>query len=297
MTTDFLPGFQTHAHRDGAYRVEARIGGEGPPLLLLHGYPQSHAIWHRVAPGLTDRFQAICPDLPGYGASTGPAPDAENRAYSKRAVAKVLAGLMRDLGHERFGIVGHDRGARVGFRLALDFPERVSGFLSLDTVPTLAVWEAMDWRGAVDTFHWPLLAQPSPFAERLIGADPDFFVRHLLDDWAGHPERLNPLAVAHYLEAFRRPEVVAATSADYRAGATTDVADDEADRAAGKRLRCPVRLVWGEMYAAAGAASPLDCWRDWADEVDGFPLPCGHFIAEEEPERCAAAIRGFFNEG
>ena len=289
-----LEGFQHREIALGAYTLNVATGGDGPPLLLLHGYPQTQAIWHRVAPRLAERFTLVMPDLPGYGASTGPIPDLENLHYSKRAMAGVMVALMDHLGHERFCVAGHDRGGRVGYRLTLDHPDRVERYAALDIVPTLEVWEAMDWRSALAGYHWPFLAQTAPVPERMIGADPDFYITHLLERWAGGQDALEAEAVSEYVGQFHKPEVVAATCADYRAGATVDMEHDLADRAAGRMIGCPVLVVWGRDYSVAGDASPIEIWRRWADDVSEAPLDCGHFVAEEQPEACAEALGRFF---
>ncbi len=270
-----------------------RIGGEGPPLLLLHGYPQTHFIWHRVAPRLARSFTLVMPDLRGYGRSKGPQPDPEHRGYSKRRMAEDMAAVMERLGFARFGLAGHDRGGRVGYRLCLDHPDRVERFAALDIVPTLEVWDEMDWRRALGTYHWPFLAVPAPLPERLIGAEPEFFVRHLIQRWAGRADALDPEAVADYVAQFRNPAVIAATCEDYRAGAGIDREDDLADRVAGRKIQCPVLVIWGRGYSAS-AHSPAAVWRRWADHVEEAALDCGHFLAEEKPEACAEALVRFF---
>jgi haloacetate dehalogenase len=292
MEKPMFEGFQRRQIAIGDCSLAVVIGGDGPPLLLLHGFPQTHVIWHQVAPDLARDFTLVIPDLPGYGASRGPAPDAAHRKYAKRNTAAIMARLMTMLGHERFFLAGHDRGGRVGFRLALDHPARVMAYAALDIVPTLAVWEGMRWQQALATYHWQFLAVPSPVPERMIGHDPDFYIDHLIDRWAGDVTRLNPEARAAYRTAFRNPAVIAAACADYRAGASTDIADDTASRAAGERIQCPVLALWGR-YLDEGV-SVLDAWRDWADDVREIVLPCGHFLAEEQPESTTAALRGFF---
>ena len=287
-------GFTQRQVKIGAYEISLVMGGSGPPLLLLHGYPQSRAIWHAVAPSLARHFTLVIPDLPGYGDSLGPAPDAENRHYSKRAMAEVLRKLMAELGWPSFFLAGHDRGGRVAYRLALDSPASVARLAVLDVVPTLAVWEEMDWRSALATYHWPFLAQPAELTERLIGADPDFYLEHLLARWAGDRGRLDPRAVSDYRRHFRKASVIAATCADYRAGATLDVDHDRADRAAGRRIDCPVLVLWGRDYHATKAGSPLEIWRDWATDARDVPLDCGHFLVEEKPEESAEALAAFF---
>jgi haloacetate dehalogenase len=280
----------------GEAELYLRLGGAGPPLLLLHGYPQTHVAWHRVAPLLARDFTLVIPDLRGYGASTGPAPDPAHRNYSKRVMAADMVALMASLGHERFALAGHDRGGRVGYRLCLDHPERVTRFAALDIVPTLDTWEAMDGDGALNTYHWPFLAVPAPVPERLIGNDPDFYFTHLLERWAGRPDALDPEAVRAYLAQFHDPAVIAATCADYRAGASVDRTHDRADRDAGRKIACPLLVIWGRDYLTAKDATPLATWRAWADNAREVALDCGHFLAEEEPEACAAAMREFFLE-
>jgi haloacetate dehalogenase len=299
----------------GEAELYLRLGGDGPPLLLLHGYPQTHVAWHRVAPLLARDFTLVIPDLRGYGASFAVNGDvnadslllsednsklspltAKHHNYSKRAMAADMVALMAALGHERFALAGHDRGGRVGYRLCLDHPERVTRFAALDIVPTLNVWEAMDAGSALSTYHWQFLAVPAPLPERLIGADPDFYFTHLLERWAGRPDALDPEAVQAYLAQFHDPAVIAATCDDYRAGASVDRDHDQADRDAGRKIVCPLLVLWGRRYLAAKEASPLATWREWAGDAREVALDCGHFITEEEPEACAAALREFFLE-
>lgn len=289
-------GFEERRVAVGEAELYLRLGGDGPPLLLLHGFPQTHVIWHRVAPILARDFTLAIPDLRGYGASTGPAPDPEHRNYSKRAMAEDMVALMTALGHERFALAGHDRGGRVAYRLCLDHPERVTRFAALDIVPTLNVWEAMDGDIALGAYHWPFLAAPAPVPERLIGGDPDFFYAHLLERWAGRRGALDPEAVQAYLAQFHNPAAIAATCADYRAGASVDRDHDQADRDAGRKIACPLLVLWGRRYLAAKEASPLATWREWAEDAREVALDCGHFITEEEPEACTTALREFFLE-
>ena len=287
-------GFEQRQIETSGATINLMTGGNGPPLLMLHGYPQTHLAWHRVAPLLARDFTLVIPDLRGYGASRGPAPDPEHRHYAKRAMAEDMVALMAELGHHRFALAGHDRGGRVGFRLCLDHPERVARFAALDIVPTLSVWEAMDADRALGAYHWQFLAVPAPVPERLIGGDPDFYITHLLDRWAGRPDALDPDAVRAYLAQFHDPAVIAATCADYRAGASLDRVHDQADRDAGRKIACPVLVVWGRRYLTAKDAAPLDSWGEWAEDAREIALDCGHFVAEEAPEACAAALRDFF---
>ena len=184
--------------------LAVRCAGSGPPVLLLHGFPQTGAAWHLVAPSLAERFSVVVPDLPGYGASEGPDPE-DVTAYGKRNIARIMVALMRELGHEQFCLAGHDRGGRVAYRLAFDHPDRVEKLALLDIATTLGTWESMDWRDALENYHWPLLAQPHPLPETLIGADPVFYLHHLLDRWSGSPNCLAPEAVAEYETAIRTP--------------------------------------------------------------------------------------------
>jgi haloacetate dehalogenase len=273
--------------------INLRTAGSGPPVLLLHGYPQSHVMWHRVAPRLAERFTVVVPDLRGYGDSDKPHDDPAHHAYSKRVMARDQVAVMRRLGHQRFAVAGHDRGGRVAYRLALDHPEVVTRLALLDIVPTVTVFDAVDKRVATDTFHWFFLIQPYDFPERLIGADPEYFLKHLLGRWSGDGLKpFAPEALAEYVRCFSQPATVHATCEDYRAGATVDYDADAADRGR-RRIGCPVLVLWGGR-GRVERRDPLVVWREWADEVRGGPLPCGHFLAEEQPEATAEALHRFF---
>jgi haloacetate dehalogenase len=287
-------GFGEHLIAAGDAGIFARTGGSGPPLLLLHGFPQNHVMWHLVAPRLASSFSLVVPDLRGYGDSTGPAPDERHRNYSKRVMAVDMAIAMGALGHDRFFVAGHDRGARVGYRLALDRPECVARLAVLDILPTFDVWAQMSMKAALSSYHWPFLAQPAPLPERLIGHDPDFYLHHLLERWAGRAHALDSAAVAEYERHFRKPSVIEAACEDYRAGASVDLEDDRADRENGRRIQCPTLVLWGRRYLSAKARSALDVWKPWADDVREVAIDCGHFLAEEEPAACADALRNFF---
>jgi haloacetate dehalogenase len=272
--------------------VHARVGGAGPPVLLLHGYPQTHACWHRVAPGLARRFTVICPDLRGYGDSDRPPDDPAHRTYAKRAMAADQVETMARLGFERFAVVGHDRGGRVAYRLALDHPDRVSRLAVLDIVPTIEAWDRMDRRQALGSYHWLFLAQPFDLPERLIGAAPAFFLRWTLASWAGPGAAFDERALAEYDRAFRDPAVIHATCEDYRAGATVDVEDDAADRGR-RRIACPLLALWGAEHPGSRSWDPLAVWREWADDVQGHGIACGHFLPEEAPAEVVAALESF----
>ncbi len=273
-------------------QVYYRKGGSGPPLLLLHGFPQTHAAWHKVAPLLAERYTVVVPDLRGYGRSAGPEADAEHLNYSKRAMAEDVLALMQSLGFPRFFVAGHDRGARVGYRLALDAPHSVAALAPIDIVPTVEMWDRMGMAGALRSYHWAFLAQPAPMPETLIGANPTFYLHHLLQRWAGDYSALEAPAMADYERSFAQPATVMACCEDYRAGATVDVTHDRADRDAGRKLNCPVLAIWAIRYLSS--QSPLATWQRWAADVREVALDCGHFVAEEQPQACAQALAEFF---
>ncbi|MEQ9638473.1 MAG: alpha/beta hydrolase [Alphaproteobacteria bacterium] len=262
--------------------------GAGPPLLLLHGYPQTHLIWRKVAPELAQRFTLVMPDLPGYGASEGPEPDGGQANYAKREIAGRLVALMRRLGHERFHVCGHDRGGRVAYRMALDMADAVDRLVLLDIIPTGEQFARMQAKGAMRGFHWLFLAQPAPLPEQVIGADPEAFVGGLLDRWAGHREALAD-ARAAYVEQYDNPNVVQASCEDYRAGWHTDRVRDEEDRAAGRKIAAKTLVLWATRYLA----DPEPVWREWCEDVTVQSLDCGHFLAEEKSDDVAAAMVGF----
>jgi haloacetate dehalogenase len=297
-------GFTREWIDTGEAEIHLVRGGEGPPLLLLHGYPQSHVCWHKVAPRLAEAFSLVIPDLRGYGDSSGPEPDdgpeGENEAYSKRAMAEDMVEVMRILGHERFALAGHDRGGRVAYRLALDFPETVTRLATLDIVPTLEMAERVDLELAVSTYHWFFLAQPPPLPERLILGDPDFYLEHTLRSWLGPkgeiaPDAITPEALAEYRRCFRQDSVVRAACADYRAGLTSDLENDRADREAARRIACPLLALWGAESSEQKAAFDFEAiWHGWAEDVTGAAIDAGHFLMEEAPEETADALLRFF---
>ncbi len=270
--------------------IHVVTAGTGAPVLLLHGYPQTHEMWRHVAPVLAAAgHTVVCADLRGYGASHTPPAGERAVAYSKRVMAAELVAVMGELGHERFGVAGHDRGGRVAYRMALDHPERVSRLAVLDILPTIEQWDRLKGAAAVGAFHWHFLARPAPFPERLIGNDPEYWLRTVCAGWAGGPIDLDA-----YVAAFT-PEVIRASCDDYRAGAGVDVEIDRADRDAGRTIGCPTLVLWGER--SLGAGTPLAVWERWATDVTGEALPCGHFLPEEAPQRTAAALRAFLAGG
>jgi haloacetate dehalogenase len=272
--------------------IRARIGGSGPPLLLLHGYPQTHAMWHRVAPLLADRVTVVCADLRGYGDSGKPASDPEHAVYSKRASAKDMVEAMAALGFERFMLAGHDRGGRVGHRLALDHPERVERLAVLDIVPTRTVFRATDQAIATGYYHWFFLIQPGQLPERLIGTDPVYYLRKKLGAWAALDD-FAPEALAEYERCFGDPATIHASCEDYRAAASIDLVHDEADL--DRKIQCPLLVLWGRRGLMERHFDVLATWREKAaGPVSGRALDCGHFLAEERPEDTARELLAFF---
>jgi haloacetate dehalogenase len=291
-----IAGFDARRVAASGITFSVHTAGDGPAVLLLHGYPQTHLIWRRLAPDWAQRFSVVAPDLKGYGASDAPPPAADSANYSKRAMAAECVALMRTLGHERFAIVGHDRGARVAYRIALDHPQSVAKLVVLDIIPIAATWAAATRAFAINTFHWGFLAQGAGLPERLIGGDPDFWLEFCCRSWARNPAALAD-ALEEYKRAFRRPEVIAATCADYRAGATLDDEHDRADLEAGRKIGCPLLAVYSGRFVGKGKlADPLEVWRQYARDVRGFPADCGHFIPEEAPAAIAGPIAEFLGD-
>ena len=269
-------------------------GGAGPPLLLLHGSPQTHLIWQRCAPQLAQHFTVIATDLRGYGASAKPPSDDTHSPYSKRTMAADQIAVMRHFGFERFLVCAHDRGARVAHRMALDHPDAVERLMLLDIAPTLAMYEATDRTFATLYFHWFLLIQPEPLPETLIGANPDVFVDRVMGSRHAGLTPFAPEALVAYRAALRQPGAVHAMCEDYRASATIDLEHDRADIERGNKVACPLRVLWGEYGVIEKCFTPLDEWRRVARDVGGRPLPCGHYIPEEAPDALVAEMLAFF---
>lgn len=289
-----LEGFRFRTVDVDGVQVRAGVAGSGPPLLLLHGYPQTQVMWHLVAPLLADRFTVVTADLRGYGGSSAPGGGADHAGYSKRAMAADQVGLMSRLGFDRFGVVGHDRGARVAHRMCLDHPERVAAAALLDIVPTRYAFATVDRAMADAYYHWFFLSQPADLPERLIGAEPEFWLRTCLARWAGPGSEFDEAAVAEYLRWFRDPAAVHASCEDYRAAATVDLEHDDAS--AGELVRCPLLVLWGEHGFVGRHYDVLRVWRRHGADVRGNSVACGHFMPEERPSETASALRAFFDE-
>jgi len=282
-------GFADETIDTGETTIRVCHGGSGPPLLLLHGHPQTHAMWHRIAPRLVDEFTVVCADLRGYGESSKPPTRADHEPYSKRAMARDGVEIMRRLGHERFFLAGHDRGGRCAYRLALDHPERVLKLAVLDIVPTAEMWRRVDMEFGLVDWHWFFLAQPHPFPEEVIASNPDAFY------FRGDRSRFDPEALDDYLRCIRNPSTIHAMCEDYRAGATIDRDLDEADRGV-RKITCPVLALWAGRDELGRWFDVVETWRLWADDVRGRALECGHFLAEEAPDETYAELRAFLAE-
>ena len=284
-----LDGFRDERIETSGATIALSIGGEGPPLLLLHGFPQTRLMWHRIAPALAERYTVVCPDLRGYGASAKPAGGIDHGGYAKRAMALDQAETMRALGFERFQVVGHDRGGRVTHRLCLDRPEAVERACVIDIAPTLTMYERTDKAFATGYYHWFFLIQPEPLPERLIGSESDWFVERTLGSWGGG--YFDPRAVAAYQAAFRDPATLHAACEDYRAAASIDLDHDRAD--AEKRVQCPLLVLWGSRGLVGRSYDVLATWREKATDVRGQAIEGGHFLPEERPQETLAALDEF----
>ncbi|GGC49341.1 fluoroacetate dehalogenase [Siccirubricoccus deserti] len=290
----FFESFTPETREANGQRIRLRRGGSGPPLLLLHGNPQTHAMWHRLAPILANRFTIIAPDIRGYGFSAAPPATPDSRHYAKREMARDLVLLMQGLGHDRFGVVSHDRGARVAHRLALDHPAAVDRLVTMDIIPTLEHFERADMHFALGYYHWFFLAQPHDKPERMILRD--------TEDWFDlHTSRepkdrgfFHPGARADYLAALREPGTVTAICEDYRAAIGIDLEHDRASRAAGQKVECPLLALWGAKGSLPRWYDVLEIWRQYASgPVSGSAVNSGHYLAEEAPEECLARLEGF----
>lgn len=275
-----------------------RWGGSGPPLLLLHGFPETHLMWRDIAPLLAREFTVVCADLRGYGQSACPPSTADHAPYAKRTMARDMIRVMEQFGFLEFAVAGHDRGGRVAHRMALDHPERVSGLAVLDIVPTEHVWTRADAKFALGFWPWSLLAQPAPLPERMLMAAADAIIDDALRNWGSSLPRFPSDVRQAYIQALESPEHAHAICEEYRAAATIDREHDSADRINNRRIDCPLLALWSRSGAVgtwfANEGGPLDIWRQWANRVHGQPIDAGHFFPEEVPELTASALRDFF---
>ena len=288
-----LPGFDYRHIQVGDVAITTAVAGSGPPLLLLHGYPQTHLMWRHVAPALAEHHTVVATDLRGYGDSDKPAPDDVGFAYAKRTMAADQVAVMQSLGFARFDVVAHDRGARVAHRLTLDWPHVVARLSVLDIVPTRHVFAHADQAMATAYFHWFFLATRGGIPERLIGLDPEFWLRSMIDRLLAPGAVIEPEVMREYLRCFSEPAAIAGSCADYRSAATIDLEHDEHDAAAGRTITCPTLVLWGEHGFVGRNYSVLEVWRDYADDVTGRALPTGHFVPEEDPDAVLEEIARF----
>ncbi len=286
-----FPGSNSFTHDIDGIAIHGVTGGNGPPLLLLHGYPQTHVMWHKVAPELSKQYTLVIPDLRGYGASAKPPTDADHTPYSKRAMATDMVGLMTLLGHKRFAVLAHDRGGRVAHRLAVDHPDLVRGMVILDIAPTREMYANTNAAFATAYWHWFWLIQPAPFPETQINADPLFYLRKKLGSW-GATTPFAQEAMAAYEAAIQNPETVHAMCEDYRAAASIDIRHDDE----GGRVLCPIHVMWGANGVIERCFDCLALWRARADVVTGHNLPGGHYLAEEVPDLVTAETRAFLRD-
>ena len=287
-------GFAQRRFETRETTINYRIKGDGPPLLLLHGYPQSHVMWHKVAPDLAADFTVVLPDLRGYGDSGRPESASDHSTYSKRASANDMVALMDGLGFAEFMAAGHDRGGRVVHRMALDHRDRITRAAVLDIVPTYKIFATTDKNVATGYYHWFFLIQPNGLPEHLIGLDPEFYLRSKVGRWSGSTEGFTEEAMAEYIRCFSDPAVIHASCEDYRAAATIDLEHDAADM--GRKISCPLLVLWGQMGMMEANYDVLETWRERAEHVVGRALPSGHFLAEEAPEATLAELQNFFRD-
>ncbi len=286
--SDFMSGMSRQTIRANGVRINAWVGGKGDPVVLLHGYPQTGQMWRKVVPGLLDRFTVVCPDLRGYGDSDKP-----RDGYDKRSMAKDIHDVMQALGHKRFALVGHDRGARVAHRLAMDYPDKVRNLTVLDIAPTHTVFKNTGRELAAAYWHWFFFQVPD-LPEIMIAKSAEPFLRHMFRALCFRQDTIEEPMFQEYLRAFRLPGTIRAGLEDYRAAATVDIADDERDL--GKKLACPVLAIWGEYGKMHTLFDVLGTWKEKAGSVRGHPVKCGHFIPEEAPDELLRDLIPFLLE-
>ena len=284
-------GFKSAKIKSNKININYKIGGKGYPILMLHGYPQTHIMWRKVTPILSQDYTVICSDLRGYGDSDKPSSDIVHKNYSKKEMAKDQAELMELLGFNKYVVVGHDRGARVAHRMGLDYQDKISKMVLMDIVPTNHVFNTANMTLATRYYHWFFLIQKPPFPEKLIGKDPEFYLRSKLSMWGLNEQYMSEDAVTEYLRCFSNPDTIRASCEDYRAGATIDMEDHNKDY--DKKIECPLLILWGKKGTVEELYDPIEVWKKWAKNVQGFSLDCGHFIPEERPEETVDYIKNF----
>jgi haloacetate dehalogenase len=277
----------------GDCEIDLLMAGSGPPLLILHGFPENKIAWIKVAEPLATKFTVLLPDIPGYGDSKAPQPNEDYANYSKRNMGNVMVDLMNNLGFNRFDLAGHDRGARIAYRMALDHPDNISKVALLNIIPTVEVVDRINYDRAYNMEPWFFLAQPAPFPETLLQANADFYINHILNSWSLKRKHISDEARNEYVRCFKKTEVIVGICAEYRA-TKIDAAADADDRMNGKRIHCPVLVLWSENDFPGPADNPQTVWRNWADNVTGKGLPCGHFIMEELPDEVYGEFIRFF---
>jgi haloacetate dehalogenase len=295
MAESIFPGFENRIVPVVDQTISVHVGGSGAPLLLLHGYPQNHAAWIRLAGPLAENFTCVIADLPGYGASSIPADTPDHEGFSKRRMAALLVPVMAAMGHATFSLMGHDRGARVAYRMALDHPQTIRRVVIIEIIPTSDMWEAFNAEMALKAYHWSFLAQPFPLPETLIAVDPIFYLEWTLRSWAKDHglDTFDPRSLQSYREQMRDPARVHAMCEDYRAGASIDRRLDLADKARGTKITAPLLFVWSTSGFPAATGNPLGLWQAWAVNLSGAEVDCGHFMPEENPEALLAETGPF----
>ena len=297
MGESIFPGYENQLVSIGDQRISLHVGGTGTPLLLLHGYPQNHAAWIKLAVPLARNFTCVIADLPGYGASSIPADAPNNESYSKRRMAALLVSAMASKGYANFSVMGHDRGARVAYRMALDHPVTIRRVVIIEIIPTSDMWDAFNAQMAMKAYHWSFLAQPFPLPEKLIGGDPLFYLEWTLRSWTKNDclDAFDSRSLESYREQIRDPARVHAMCEDYRAGASIDRRLDLADKAGGTRIDAPLLFVWSKLGFPAATGDPLSLWKGWSHELSGAEIESGHFMPEENPAALLAAAVPFLN--